>query len=406
MIDPTLIWTGDINAGVTGGTDLPERVGLYDTTLRDGEQTVGVALGPKSKLEIAHALDRLGVDRIEAGFARVSQDDEEAYRLILDAGLKAEIWGFARAVPADIRQLIDLGVPATVIESPVSENKLAAYGLDRDEVTKRVTAAVSLAAKNDMTVCFFAVDSTRSDLVFLEKIYLAALDAGAREVAVVDTIGIAAPETVEQLMGQVRKWIGPGIPLHWHGHNDFGLATAGSIAAVKGGATWIQGTVNGMGERAGNTNIAEFALAVEALYSVETGLHFEEIIEVARLVQEQSGYSLEPWKPVTGENLFIRESGAVAMQFHEPSAVEPYSSDLVKAVRAIVLGKKSGLASIRIKLDELGLDVADEHLAPLLDRVKRLGSTKEGLVTDSEFRALVSEITSAGREDTSPRSEV
>jgi isopropylmalate/homocitrate/citramalate synthase len=150
-----------------------------------------------------------------------------------------------------------------------------------------------------------------------------------------------------------------------------------------------------MGERAGNTNIAEFALAVEALYSVETGLRFEEILEVARLVQERSGYSLEPWKPLTGDNLFIRESGAVAMQFHEPPAVEPYSSELVGARRAIVLGKKSGLASIRIKLDELGLDIDAEHMAGLLDRVKRLGSDKGGLVTDEEFRRLAIEVTSS-----------
>ncbi len=392
MIDPALIWTGDLNTGATGDTTLPRRVGLYDTTLRDGEQTVGVALGPETKLEIARALDRLGVDRIEAGFARVSDDDEEAYRLIVDAGLRAEIWGFARAVPADISQLVDLGVKATVIEAPVSENKLAAYGLDRAEVTKRVATAVALASEHDMTVCFFAVDSTRSDLGFLKDVYLAALEAGAGEVAVVDTIGIAAPETVTRLIEEVRRWIGPDVPIHWHGHNDFGLATAGSIAAVRGGATWIQGTINGMGERAGNTNIAEFALAIEALYSVETGLHFEEIIDVARLVQERSGYSLEPWKPLTGENLFIRESGAVAMQFHEPPAVEPYSSQLVKAERAIVLGKKSGLASIRIKLDELGLEIDQQHMASLLDRVKRLGAGKGELVSDAEFRSLVSEV--------------
>jgi len=392
MIDPIHIWTGDLNAASTGGA-FPTRVGLYDTTLRDGEQTVGVALGPETKLEIARALDRLGVDRIEAGFARVSEDDERAYRLILDAGLTAEVWGFARAVPADVSQLLDLGVGATVIESPVSENKLAAYGLDRAEVTKRVAASVGLAAANDMTVCFFAVDSTRSDLAFLREVYLAALEAGAREIAVVDTIGIATPETVESLIGEVRTWIGADVPIHWHGHNDFGLATAGSIAAVRGGATWIQGTVNGMGERAGNTNIAEFALAIEALYSVETGLRFEEILDVARLVQERSGYSLEPWKPLTGDNLFIRESGAVAMQFHEPPAVEPYSSELVGARRAIVLGKKSGLASIRIKLDELGLDIDAVHMAELLDRVKRLGADKGGLVTDDEFHRLATEVT-------------
>lgn len=391
MIDKSLIWTGHLNDRAIHDI-YPEHVGLYDTTLRDGEQTVGVALNPELKLEIARALDGLGVDRIEAGFPKVSEDDERAYRLILDAGLQAEIWGFSRAVTEDVEQLIDLGVTASVIEAPVSDGKLAAYGLDRGKVLERIRSATELAVDHEMKVCFFAVDSTRADLEFLEEVYRTAVQAGAQEIAVVDTIGIAAPETVEYLIRQARNWVGPDVPIHWHGHNDFGLATAGAIAAVRGGASWVQGTINGMGERAGNANIAEVALALEALYGVQTNLVFDRLIEVADLVRKRSGYELEPWKPVTGENLYIRESGAVAMQFHDPPAVEPFSSELVGARRGIVLGKKSGIASIRIKLDDLGLDVPEDLHPELLQAVKRTGSEKAGLVSDDEFRRIVDRV--------------
>ena len=151
--------------------------------------------------------------------------------------------------------------------------------------------------------------------------------------------------------------LGPDVPVHWHGHDDFGLATSAAIAAVQAGATWVQGTVNGMGERAGNADLVEVALALEALYGIPTRFRFDRARELAGLVERLSGTPLAAWKPVTGENLFTRESGAVAAQFHDPPAIEPYSSELVGAERGIVLGKKSGIDSIRIKIAELGLDV-------------------------------------------------
>ena len=154
MLDREKIWTGQIN-DVARDTAFDRVVGIYDTTLRDGEQTVGVALPPEAKLEIARALDRLGVNRIEAGFPRVSADDYHAFELILDAGLDAEIWGFSRAVPADVDQLVELGLKASVIEAPISDGKLAAYGLDRGQVTDRIRAAVEHAVGNGIAVCFF-----------------------------------------------------------------------------------------------------------------------------------------------------------------------------------------------------------------------------------------------------------
>jgi isopropylmalate/homocitrate/citramalate synthase len=151
----------------------------------------------------------------------------------------------------------------------------------------------------------------------------------------------------------------------------------------------VQGTINGMGERAGNANLGEVALTLRALYGVQTNLRLDCIREVSERVQELSGYELEPWKPVTGDTLFRRESGAVASQFHDPPAIEPYSSELVRAKRSVVLGKKSGLDSIRIKADELGLDLPENRQADVLARVKELGARKRGLVGDDEFREIV-----------------
>jgi isopropylmalate/homocitrate/citramalate synthase len=380
----SLIWTGAVNdAYRVGGS-----VGLYDTTLRDGEQTVGVVLDPEQKLEIARLLDGLGVGRIEAGFPRVSRDDWRAVELIAGAGLSAEVWGFSRAVPADLEALVELGVPASVIESPISDLKLDAIGVDRETMLGRITAAMRFAAEHGIRAAFFGVDSTRAEPGFYARVYAGAVEAGASEVVVVDTLGIASPEAVAELVGRTVELVGQDVPVHFHGHNDFGLATASAVAAVRAGARWVHGTINGMGERAGNANLGEVALALRALYGVETGLRLERVREVSRQVQELSGYALEPWKPVTGETLFRRESGAVASQFHDPPSIEPYSSELVAAERGIVLGKKSGLDSIRIKAEELGLDVPEERRADVLARVKELGARERRLVTDDEFREL------------------
>jgi isopropylmalate/homocitrate/citramalate synthase len=379
-----VIWTGGLNRR----HELTAVVGFYDTTLRDGEQTVGVVLMPEDKLEIARALSEAGVERIEAGFPRVSADDWEAVKLISEAGLDAQIWGFSRAVRADVEALVELGVQASVIESPISELKLRALGVSRDEMLNRIRAAVAYAAENGILVAYFGVDSTRAEPDFYDAAYATAVEAGAAEVVVVDTIGVAGPEAVADLVGRTRGLLGPDIPIHFHGHNDFGLATANVVAAVKAGARWIHGTVNGMGERAGNANLGEVALTLRAVYGVESALDLTKVRELAARVQELSGYDIEPWKPLTGENLFRRESGAVASQFHDPEAIEPYSSELVAADRGIVLGKKSGLDSIRIKAEELGLEIPEDRRADVLAAVKKLGTEKRGLVTDDEFRNL------------------
>jgi isopropylmalate/homocitrate/citramalate synthase len=387
-LDRSKVWTGDLNAKALEPQPRVA-VGLYDTTLRDGEQTVGVVLDPEQKVQIASALAAAGVDRIEAGFPRVSEDDARAIALILEAGLEAEIWGFSRAVRVDVEALVELGLQASVIESPISDGKLAALGVSREAMLERIRSAVSFAVDEGIRVAFFGVDSTRAELEFVRIAYETAVEAGAQEVVVVDTLGIATPEAAAFLVTEVVERLGHEVPVHWHGHDDFGLATAAAVAAVQAGATWVQGTVNGMGERAGNADLVEVALTLEALYGIPTRLRLEHARALSALVQELSGTQLAPWKAVTGDNLFTRESGAVAAQFHDPPAIEPYASELVGASRGIVLGKKSGLDSIRIKVEALGLEVPEDGYPALLEAVKRAGTKKRGLVTDAEFRRLV-----------------
>ena len=390
-LDRSKVWAGTLNRAALE-PQTHDTVGLYDTTLRDGEQTVGVVLSPDDKVAIARALSEAGIDRIEAGFPRVSEEDAEAIRLIMQEDLQAEIWGFARAVPADVEALAELGVRAAVVESPISDAKLAALGVSRESMLERIRTAVRAATEAGVRVAYFGVDGTRADLGFFRQAYEAAVEAGAAEVVVVDTLGVATPEAAAFLVGQVVDWLGDEAPVHWHGHNDFGLATAAAVAAVQAGATWIQGTVNGMGERGGNANLLEAALALEALYGIPTRLKLERARELGRLVAATAGTELEPWKPITGENLFVRESGAVAAQFHDPSAIEPYAGELIGAERGLVLGKKSGLDSIRIKAEQLGLELPDEQRAAVLAKVKAFGTKHRRLLTDAEFRRIAKRV--------------
>jgi len=389
------VWTTPLNDldSIQQGFDHSRTIRFYDTTLRDGEQTTGIVFSADDKVAIAHKLSELGVSRIESGFPRVSEEDSQAVKRILDAGLSSEIWGFARCMEADIDAHVEIGTRYLLCEITTSDIKMKAFGFTRDKVVQRIVNSIKHAKDHGIErVNFFAVDSTRTDLGFLRDVYGSALAAGADEISVVDTIGVCAPETAEYLVRQVRSWVGKSVPIHWHGHNDFGLATAAAIAAVRGGADWIQGTINGMGERAGNADICEVALALQFLYHVPVALDLSKAREVSELVQKSGNYTVDCWKPVVGKYLFTRESGGVAAQFHQPSAIEPYSAEIVRADRRVVLGKKSGLVSIKMKLDELGLNAPEAKHSQILDKVKFLGTAQKRLVNDQEFRAIVAEL--------------
>ena len=388
------IWTSELNnlESVQGGFDHNKTVRFYDTTLRDGEQSVGVCFTPDEKFEIACKLSEMGISRIESGFPRVSPEDTEAVRRILAADLEAEIWGFARCVQGDLDAHIELGTEYILMEVSTSDVKMEAYGFTRESVLEKVAKSVKYAKdKGIKLVNFFAVDATRSDLDFLRQVYTTALEAGADEVSIVDTIGACAPEAVEHLIGLVRSWVGDDVLIHWHGHNDFGLATASAIAAVRGGADFVQGTINGMGERAGNADICEVALALQCMYNVDATLDLGQARDISVQVQKAGGYTVDGWKPVVGEFLYTRESGAVANQFHIPEAIEPYSADIVRAQRKIVLGKKSGLSSIKLKLEELRLDVPTDKHGDILNDVKVQATAAQRLMSDDEFRVVVAQ---------------
>lgn len=381
------VWTGELNRTVLPNLS-HQKVGLYDTTLRDGEQSVGVVFEPEEKLEIARLLDGMGVERIEAGFARVSQEDRRAIQMILNEPLKAEIWGFSRALIEDVAAVAELGCRRAIIEAPVSDIKLRALGVSRDKVMERIAGSVAFAVREGIAVTFFGVDGSRAELAFLEKVYKLAVDSGASEVAVVDTLGVVTPEAAAFLVESALRWVGPSIPIHFHGHNDFGLATACAVAAARSGAAWIHCTLDGMGERAGNANLAQVALALGALYNVHTNLRLEKVRAASERLKQMARYELEPWKPLVGQNLFVRETGAVAAQFHIPEAIEPYSADLVGTTRGIVIGKKSGIASIRVKCRELGLEIAEDRYPALLAATKDLAVHQRSLVSDEDFRKL------------------
>lgn len=383
-------WVSEFNTEkeVMGETHLPKALKFYDTTLRDGEQTIGVSWDSQDKLKIAKVLDDLGVDRIEAGMPAVTREDREAVELILDAGLKAEIWGFSRCVKSDIDACIATGVKYIVCEIATSAIKMRANDFTQEKVLARVIDCIQYAKSKGLYTAYFAVDATRTELGFLEKVYRAAVEqGGADEVVMVDTLGVATPETMFYLTKKLREWV--KVPINIHCHNDFGMATACTMFGVKAGAEWVQGTLNGLGEKTGNVDLAEVAIAAH-LYGLDVKLDLTKLYPAAKFAAEISGIPISPMKAVTGENVFKRESGGpVAQLAVYPPSVEGYSPDLLARDREVLLSKKSGKKSIEYKLEQLKLHAAPDNVGVILDRVKELGMKHKGLVSDQEFAAIV-----------------
>ena len=379
-------WVSDFNTEkqVVGETHQPKAIKFYDTTLRDGEQTIGVSWDKHDKLKIAKVLDDLGVDRIEAGMPAVTREDKEAVELILAAGLKAEIWGFSRCVKSDIDACIETGVKHIVCEIATSPIKMRANGFTQEKVLARVIECMQYAKSKGLYTAYFAVDATRTELDYLEKVYRAAVEqGGADEVVMVDTLGVATPETMFYLTKKLREWV--KVPINIHCHNDFGMATACTMFGIKGGAEWVQGTLNGLGEKTGNADLAEVALAAH-LYGIDVKIDLKKLYPAAKFAAEISGVPLSPLKAVTGKTVFQRESGGpVAQLAVYPPSVEGYSPDLVGRDREVLLSKKSGSKSIEYKLAELKLKASPEQVDAILTRVKDLGMKKKGLVSDKEF---------------------
>jgi isopropylmalate/homocitrate/citramalate synthase len=374
---------------VRDGFTMPANVQLHDVTLRDGEQTPGVVFDRESRLRIARALDALGVHRIEAGFPAISKDDREGLAEIAGAGLTSEIWGFGRCLPQDVEANEACGVKQMTLEISISELKLAAYGLSRDKVLTRMLSALAKAKDLGMKVAFMPVDLTRADMQFAEKVVTQAVEkGGADEITVVDTIGVASPEAIGYLVERIGLWV--TVPLAIHCHNDFGLGLANSLAALKAGAGCVHVSLNCLGERAGNVDLAEVVMALKLLYGIDMGIRTERLAETARLLEELSGYELSLTKPVVGKRIFTRESGGVVQQLlTSPPAVEPYPPETVGLERDVVLGKKSGRYSILHALGKLGLEADDDEIDRLLAEVKSRSTQQRRLVRDDELREIL-----------------
>jgi isopropylmalate/homocitrate/citramalate synthase len=250
-------------------------------------------------------------------------------------------------------------------------------------------SALARAKDLGMKVAFMPVDLTRADMRFAETVVTQAVEkGGADEITVVDTIGVASPEAVGYLVERMGQWV--AVPLAIHCHNDFGLGLANSLAALKAGASCVHVSLNCLGERAGNVDLAEVVMALKLLYGIDTGICTERLAETARLLEELSGCELSLTKPVVGKRIFTRESGGVVQQLlTSPPAVEPYSPESVGLKRDVVLGKKSGRYSILHTLGKLGLEASDEEIDRLLAEVKSRSTQQRRLVSDDELREML-----------------
>jgi len=378
---------------VKSSMHFPNKVMLYDTTLRDGEQSSGVVFRKDDKIRIARALDEVGVHRIEAGMPVISADDKAAVKEIANLGLDAEVWGFCRCVTSDVDVNLECDVDAVICEIASSDLKIKSYGFKNiEDVVERAVKTVSYAKDHGLRVAYFAVDMTRASLENLRTLYEATVNVGADELVLVDTAGVASPEAISYLTKTVKTWV--DVPLQIHVHNDFGLGNACSLAAAMAGAECIHLTVNGIGERTGMADLAEVALSLNLLYGVDLGLDYGKLRGIAELVEELSQYKLWPLKPIVGDRVFTREAGPVVAQIYRgmPEAVEPFPPELVGSKRTVVLGKKSGKYSIMWKLEKLGLEATKEQIVSILSEVKAISEAKRGYLTDDEFNKILKNV--------------
>ena len=388
-----LLWTSELNHCDEVRNQLKKmkkKIKIYDTTLRDGEQTIGVALSSEEKLNIAKKLEEIGVDRIEAGFPTSSETDKKAIKNIVDSVKDSEVWGFARCNVNDIKMNIDLGIKNMVCEILTSPQKMKAWNLSEDTVLERIRTAITYAKEQNIYTAFFAVDATRADLKFLKKCYQTAVnECGADEVVVVDTLGVASPESMGHLTKLVKSWV--NVPIAVHCHNDFGLGVACTIAALKEGADSAHVTINGLGEKTGNADVAALAIALKGLYDVETNLKLDKLYGASKLVESLTNMPVSPMAPVVGDLVFTRESGlVVAQMLSYPPSVEGYSPELVGRERKVSLGKKSGKKSIEYALKNMSKSHSydEDNIIEILKLVKEESVRLKRSLTDDEFKIL------------------
>lgn len=371
---------------------------VLDTTLRDGEQTPGVSLSGKEKLRIANKLDEIGVDFIEAGSAITSQGERDSIKQITQQGFNAEILSFSRPLTGDIDYCIDCDVDAVNLVVPTSDLHIKdKLKITHEKLIDLSNSAVEYCNDHGLIVELSAEDASRSNVDFLKKVYVESINHGADRICVCDTVGILTPDTSFNLFNQLKDI---NAPISCHCHNDFGLAVANTLSALKGGASEIHTTINGIGERAGNTSFEECVVSIDRLFSdFSTNIKINEIYDISKLVARSTGVYIQPNKAIVGENAFAHESGIHSDGIIKNSATyEAMTPELVGRTRKFVIGKHVGTKGLNARLKELGLNVNKNQLQQICDDVKLLAD-KGKTVTDVDLQVIADNILEINHED-------
>lgn len=324
-------------------------VKILDTTLRDGEQTAGIAFSPREKVRIARELDQAGVDIIEAGIPAMGGEELQVLARIVKMNLNAEIISWNRMKWEDVEKSLLCGLKSVHISAPVSDLHIKQkLKKDREWVLREIRKIVSLATGRGLRVSVGAEDASRAELSFVLDFYTAAAEAGAERVRFADTVGALDPfSTAEKIVYLTERIT---LPLDFHGHNDLGMATANALAAVRAGAGCVSCTVNGLGERAGNTALAEITAALKYLDGLEAGVEMKKLYSLSRLVARCSGRRVPEGKPLVGEGVFSHEAGIhVDGLLKDSRTYEFVTPGDFDRKREIVFGKFSGSAAMEYK---------------------------------------------------------
>ncbi|UEC43553.1 MAG: Putative (R)-citramalate synthase CimA [Methanothrix sp.] len=378
------------------GIALFGKVHILDTTLRDGEQTPGVSLSLEEKLDIARHLDALGVDVIEAGSVVTSEGERGAMKAVAAEGLRAEICSYVRARNEDVDLALDCDLDSVHLVVPVSDLHIRSkLRSDRDSVMRSAVEVTEYARAHGLIVELSGEDASRADEPFLRSIYLAGIDAGAERLCYCDTVGVLVPEKAFEVFSRLCDL---PAPVSVHCHDDFGMATANTVSALRGGAAMAHVTVNGIGERGGNTSLEEVVMTLQSLYGIKTEIRSGDLYAISRLVSRLTGIPVAPNKAIVGENAFTHEAGIhVHGLIADTATYEPIHPETVGRKRRIVLGKHAGRSSVELALRELGIECEKGELAEILSRVKELGD-KGKRVTDADLQTIAEIVLSIQKE--------
>jgi len=369
-----------------------KKVTIVDTTLRDGEQTAGVVFANEEKIMIAQMLSDLGVDQLEVGIPTMGGDEKEAIKEIVKRNLKPSIMAWNRAVIGDIEQSIDCGVDAVAISISVSDIHIQhKLKTSREWVLESMVKSVEYAKKNGLYVSVNGEDASRADKDFLVEYINAAKQAGADRFRYCDTVGIMEPFKIRDDIKYIYDKTNFDIEMHTH--DDFGMATANAVAGIKGGASHVGVTVNGLGERAGNAALEEVIMALMLVcgYNGDT-INTQMFREVSQYVSRASGRELPIWKAIVGTNMFAHESGIHADgAIKDPKNYEAFDPKIVGLERQIVIGKHSGRASIINKFKEYNRVLTDDEAKGILELVRSTSVRLKRTLFDKEVVQLYKE---------------